>query len=71
MMVRTIPASVKYNPFLKMVVLGINIQKDDMTKKSSEIPKKTFKKNNGFLVLALCKLVSFCTKYGAVLFIGF
>jgi hypothetical protein len=38
--VRTIPASVKYRPFLKMVVFGINIQKEEITKNNKPIPKK-------------------------------
>jgi hypothetical protein len=39
----TIPARVKYIPFLKMVVPGVNIQKEDITKKKSDRPKKIFK----------------------------
>jgi len=33
------PANVKYNPFLKMEVLGINIQKKDSTKNNKDAPK--------------------------------
>jgi hypothetical protein len=42
-MVSSTPAAVKINPFLKIVVLGMNIQKLEMTKKSSDTPKKMFK----------------------------
>jgi hypothetical protein len=31
---------VKYNPFLKMLVFGMNIQKEEITKNSRERPKK-------------------------------
>jgi hypothetical protein len=37
-----IPAKEKYNPFLNTSVLGKNIQKDEITKNSSEAPKKIF-----------------------------
>lgn len=40
--VKTTPAKVKYMPFLKMVVLGKNIQKEERTKKNSENPKNMF-----------------------------
>jgi hypothetical protein len=42
-MVNTIPARVKYNPFLKIVVFGKYIQKDDNTKNNSDKPKNIFK----------------------------
>ena len=45
--VNTRPAAVKYNPFLNIVVLGMNIQKEDNTKNNRDNPKKIFKKNNG------------------------
>jgi hypothetical protein len=38
-------------------VLGINIQKEEITKNKSESPKKMFKKNKGCELLALCKCV--------------
>jgi len=38
------PASEKYIPFLKMLVEGKNIQKEDMTKNSREKPKNILKK---------------------------
>lgn len=47
MIVRIIPANVKYIPFLKIVVLGKNIQKEEITKNNNDIPKNTFRKNNG------------------------
>ena len=58
------PANVKYSPFLKMVVFGKNIQKADTTKNNSEIPKKIFKKNNGWPLLALCNSVRFSIAAG-------
>jgi hypothetical protein len=57
------PANVKYSPFLKIVVFGKNIQKADITKNNSDTPKKTFRKNNGCPLLALCNSVSFYRKY--------
>jgi hypothetical protein len=42
-MVSSTPAAVKINPFLKIVVLGINIQKLEITKNSSDTPKKIFR----------------------------
>ena len=62
MIVKIIPDKVKYSPFLKIVVLGKNIQKEETTKKNSDNPKNTFKKNNGSFVDALCNLVSLSTK---------
>lgn len=62
MMVKIIPAKVRYIPFLKIVVFGKNIQKEETTKNNNDNPKNTFKKNNGSLVDALCNLVSFSTK---------
>lgn len=53
MKVKIIPPTVKYNPFLKTVVLGKNIKNAEKTKKSNEIPKKILRKNNGSLNLAL------------------
>lgn len=38
------PAMVKYIPFLKMLVEGKNIQKEDMTKNNRENPKNILKK---------------------------
>jgi hypothetical protein len=55
MIVSITPASVKYNPFLKILVLGINIQKEEITKNSNDTAKKTLRKNNGSLLLALCR----------------
>jgi len=45
--VSTTPASVKYKPFLKMEDLGANIQKEEMTKNSKEMPKNMLRKYNG------------------------
>jgi len=53
MKVKIIPPTVKYNPFLKTVVLGKNIKNAEKTKKSNEIPKKILRKNNWSLNLAL------------------
>jgi hypothetical protein len=41
-------------PFLKIVVFGLNIQKEEITKKKRDAPKKVFSQYNGFLVEALC-----------------
>ena len=38
-MVNTAPARAKYIPFLNAGILGVNIQKEDKTKKSKEAPK--------------------------------
>ena len=38
------PASEKYIPFLKMLVEGKNIQKEDITKNRREKPKNILKK---------------------------
>ena len=38
----TIPARVKYIPFLNTEVWGKNIQKEDITKNKRETPKKIF-----------------------------
>jgi hypothetical protein len=38
-------------------VLGINIQKEEITKNKSDVPKNIFRKNNGSFVFALCKCV--------------
>lgn len=38
--VKIIPPKVKYIDFLNIVVLGINIQKEETTKKNNEAPKK-------------------------------
>lgn len=51
--IRTSPAKVKYIPFLKAVVLGINIQKEEITKNNNEAPKNIFIKNKGLPVVAL------------------
>ena len=53
MIVNTTPAKVKYKPFLKIVVPGMNIQNDEITKNKSDNPKKIFKKYNGSFVEAL------------------
>ena len=37
--VNATPVKAKYKPFLKTVVLGKNIQKDDTTKNNSDKPK--------------------------------
>ena len=37
-----IPARVKYMPFLKTEVWGKNIQKEEITKNKSDIPKNIF-----------------------------
>ena len=37
------PAKTKYMPFLNIVVLGRNIQKEEITKKKRDIPKNIFK----------------------------
>jgi len=39
----TAPAKLKYNPFLKTEVEGINIQKEESAKNISEIPKNILK----------------------------
>jgi hypothetical protein len=44
MIVRIIPFSIKQSPFLKMVVLGKDIQKKDTTKNNKEIAKHIQKK---------------------------
>ena len=41
--VRIIPAKVNKIPFLKILVDGINIQKDDITKNNKATPKNKFK----------------------------
>jgi hypothetical protein len=46
--VSTIPACVKYNPILNIVVLGRNIRNDDNINNNSETPKKTFRKTMEF-----------------------
>lgn len=51
------PPRVKYNPFLKIELFGINIQKEDSTKNNSESPKKILRKNSGLFEFALCSLV--------------
>jgi hypothetical protein len=38
-----IPPAVKYIPFLKILVDGKNIQKDEMTKNNKDRPKKILK----------------------------
>lgn len=38
-----IPAKTKYIPFLNIVVLGKNIQKEEITKNSKDVPKNIFK----------------------------
>ncbi len=48
------PAMVKYNPFLNICVLGLNIQNEDTTKNNRETAKKIFKKYKGSLVEAIC-----------------
>lgn len=53
MMVNTIPPKAKYKPFLKTLVPGKNIQKEDRTKKNNDRPKNTLRKNNGLFELAL------------------
>lgn len=45
-----------------MVVLGKNIQKEEMTKNNKEAAKNTFKKNNGLFEFALCNFVNFSMK---------
>ena len=62
MNVKTTPDRVKYKPFLKTVVFGRNVQKEETTKNNSDNPKNTLRKNNGFFVSALCNRVSFSTK---------
>jgi hypothetical protein len=42
-MVKTAPAKAKSMAFLKILVLGKNIQKDEITKNNSDNPKKIFK----------------------------
>jgi len=39
----TAPAKLKYKPFLKTEVDGINIQKEESAKNTREIPKKILK----------------------------
>ena len=58
MIVSVIPAIVKYSPFLKIDVFGINIQNDEITKKNKDRPKKIFRKNKGSWVVALWSFVS-------------
>lgn len=55
---KSMPPATKNIPFLKTCVSGRNIQKEDTTKKSSEIPKKIFKKKSGSPDLALWKCVN-------------
>ncbi len=47
-----------------MVVFGKNIQNADITKNNNDNEKKTFRKNKGLSVSALCSLVSLSIKYG-------
>lgn len=56
--VKIIPPNVKYIPFLKIVVLGKNIQKEEIEKNNNESPKNIFNQNNGLSVDALCNLVN-------------
>lgn len=42
----TNPATVKIIPLLNAFVLGLNIQKLEITKKNNEIPKKVFSGDN-------------------------
>ena len=42
-MVRSMPAGIKKRPFLKMVVFGKNIHKEEMTKNNKPRPKKTLR----------------------------
>lgn len=49
----TSPATVKTIPLLNALVLGLNIQKLEITKKNREIPKKVF---NGERVSLDCDL---------------
>ena len=62
--VRTNPAKANQIPFLKMLVLGRNIQKEEITKKKRDTPKNTFRKKSGSPVLALCRWVSFSMALG-------
>ncbi len=50
-----------------MVVFGMNIQKAETTKNNNDNAKKTFRKNKGLFVSALCNLVSLSIKYGRFL----
>jgi len=63
--VRTIPAIVKMIPFLKILVFGINIQKEEITKKNRETPKNMLRKNSGSEDLALCSPVSLLITKGS------
>lgn len=58
------PAIVNAMPFLNILVLGLYIQKVEITKNNSDKPKKIFRKYKGELVLALCNLVILSRKNG-------
>ncbi len=51
-------------PFLNILVLGLNIQKVEITKNNRDNPKNIFRKYKGELVLALCNLVILSRKNG-------
>ena len=71
MIAKTIPAMVNFTPLLKGLLLVLNIQKLEMTKKKRQTPKNAFSGESVSADLALCSFAILSRTRGSSFFVYF